>query len=172
MKHLLTKLLCGMAIVGMLLGGLAFAPRGAEAGLWWPDKNECAFLGAINKYRQAHGVRPLTFSRSLGAAAEYHAMYMARTDDVDHTLGNISWVDNIFNFGYPTGQGMGENVLAGRQSADGALLLWKSSPGHNQNMLDPNWVTIGVGRAVNLNGKYGFYWATTFGSHSHRTISC
>lgn len=173
MNRLFTRLLCATAIVGMLLGGLAFtAPDGAEAGLWWPDKNECAFLSAINKYRAAHGVRPLTFSRSLGAAAENHSMYMAKTDDVDHTLGNLSWVDNIFNYGYPRGQGMGENVLAGRQSADGALMLWKTSPGHNQNMLDPNWTTIGVGRAVNLDGRYGFYWTTIFASRSNRTISC
>jgi uncharacterized protein YkwD len=98
---------------------------------------------------------------------------MAATDDVDHTLkGGLSWSDNIRNFGYPAGTGIGENVLAGRQSASGALALWKTSASHNQNMLNPKWKTIGIGRSVNKDGRYDFYWTTTFGTHSHRTISC
>ena len=172
MVNFIRNSLCALAIVAMAFGSIMVAPPKTEAGLWRPDVNECAFLADINAYRRAHGVRALTFSRSLGAAAENHSMYMARTDDVDHTLGSISWVDNIFDYGYPTGRAMGENVLAGRQSAGGALALWKTSPGHNQNMLDPQWTTIGVGRAVNLEGKYGFYWTTTFARGSNRTISC
>ena len=112
-------------------------------------------------------------SRSLGAAADNHSNYMAKTDDVDHSLqGGLSWSQNIYNYGYPTGQGIGENVLAGRKSASGALALWKTSPGHNANMLNPKWKTIGVGRAVNIDGRYDYYWTTTFGTTSHRTIYC
>jgi uncharacterized protein YkwD len=67
---------------------------------------------------------------------------------------------------------MGENVLAGRSSAGGALNLWKSSSGHNANMLNPSWKAIGIGRWVNANGYYKYYWTTTFGTLRHRTISC
>ena len=67
---------------------------------------------------------------------------------------------------------MGENVLAGRQSAGGALKLWESSPPHNENMLSKTWHAIGIARAVNTSGKYGYYWTTDFGSGSHRTIYC
>jgi uncharacterized protein YkwD len=172
MTRPLSKAILGIAVLMMVFGGLAMAPRQVEAGLWTPDANECAFLADINAYRKSKGVRALTFSRSLGMAADNHSIYMARTDDVDHTLGNKSWNDNILDYGYPKGQAMGENVLAGRQSADGAIGLWKTSPGHNANMLDPNWTTIGIARAVNLKGRYGYYWTTTFGGKSNRTISC
>lgn len=171
MKNSLARLLTFMAIVSLLLGSLLISPADAEA-LWAPDANECAFLNEINAYRKANGVSPLTFSRSLGMAAAHHSNYMAKTDDIDHTLGSVTWSQNILNYGYPEGQAMGENVLAGRKSAAGALSLWKSSPGHNQNMLSKTWKSIGVGRSVNLDGKYGYYWTTTFGGASHRTISC
>lgn len=174
MKSLLNRIVVAAAILSLSLGGLALSsPAPAEAGLWWPDANECAFLKEINAYRKANGLASLSFSRSLGAAADNHSNYMAATDDVDHSLqGGQAWSQNIYSYGYPTGQGIGENVLAGRQSAAGALMLWKTSPGHNANMLNPKWKSIGVGRAVNKDGRYDYYWTTTFGTAGHRTISC
>ena len=159
-------------VLSLVFGAFFLAPHGVEAGLWTPDVNECAFLREINAYRKANGVAPLTLSRSLSMAADNHSRYMARTDDIDHTLAAVSWSQNILNYGYPEGQAMGENVLAGRQSARGALALWQSSPGHNQNMLSTTWKAIGIARAVNTDGRYGYYWTTTFASSSHRTIAC
>jgi uncharacterized protein YkwD len=174
MKSFFNRVVVLAAILSLSLSGLALSsPTPAQAGLWVPDANECAFLKEINAYRKSRGISPLTFSRSLGAAADNHSNYMAQTDDVDHSLkGGLSWSQNIYNYGYPSGQGIGENVLAGRQSASGAIALWKTSSGHNQNMLNPKWKTIGVGRAVNKDGRYDYYWTTTFGTRSHRTISC
>ena len=148
------------------------AAQPADA-LWRPDANECKFLHVINDYRADYGLRPLLLSRSLSMAADYHSEYMASTDDVDHTLsGGSSWSANILAWGYPAGYGMGENVLAGRQCAGGALNLWISSPPHRANMLNPSWVAIGIGREYNPDGYYKFYWTTTFGTVRHRTISC
>lgn len=174
MKSLFSRIATLVAVLSLSLGGLAItSPEPALAGLWVPDANECAFLKEINAYRKANGVPPVKLSRSLGAAADYHSVYMAKTDDVDHTLqSGLAWSTNIYNYGYPTGQGIGENVLAGRKSAGGAINLWKTSPGHKANMLNPKWKAIGIGRAVNLDGRYDFYWTTTFGTATHRTISC
>lgn len=173
MKSLAVRIAVLAAILSMALGGLPVtAPQEAQAGLWVPNSHECAFLREINAYRKANGLGALTLSRSLSAAADNHSAYMARTDDVDHTLGKKSWSQNIYDYGYPEGKGIGENVLAGRSSAGGALTLWKTSPGHNANMLNPKWKTIGIGREVNTDGRYDYYWTTTFGTASHRTISC
>jgi uncharacterized protein YkwD len=136
-----------------------------------PSAIEWDFVNKINAYRAQNGVGALQMSRSLAAAARHHAYYMSRSDDIDHTLGSISWIQNIYNYGYPQGYHIGENVLAGRQSSGGALSLWTTSPAHNANMLDPDWIRIGVGRLYYAAGDYDFYWCTTFGSRSHRTIS-
>ena len=128
-------------------------------------------MNKINAYRAQNGVGSLQMSRSLAAAARHHAYYMSRSDDIDHTLGSVSWIQNIYNYGYPQNYHIGENVLGGRQSSGGALSLWTTSPAHNANMLDPDWIRIGVGRVYYAAGDYDFYWCTTFGSVSHRTIS-
>jgi uncharacterized protein YkwD len=174
MAGLMTRIATIAAILSLTLGVLLVRPSTADAALWTPDANECAFLSAINLYRKSNGVPAVSLSRSLSMAADYHSQYMAySTQDVDHTLsGGLSWSQNILNFGYPAGYGMGENVLAGRSSAGGALGLWKSSPGHNANMLNPSWKAIGIGRWVNADGYYKYYWTTTFGTVRHRTISC
>lgn len=172
MAGFITRFATFATVLTMALGVLLVRPDSAEA-LWAPDANECAFFNALNLYRRSKGVPAVTFSRSLGMAADYHSRYMARTDDVDHTLsGGTSWSSVILSYGYPEGYGMGENVLAGRQSAGGALNLWKTSPGHNDNMLNRSWKAVGIGRAVNLDGRYKYYWTNTFGTVRHRTISC
>jgi hypothetical protein len=40
----------------------------------------------------------------------------------------------------------------------------KASPGHNANMLSPNFVAIGIDRAFNHNSDFDHYWTTVFGS--------
>ena len=173
MAGFFSRLAMAVAIVSLTLGSLVVSPQSADAALWTPDASECAFLKLVNDYRRAHGVGPVKLSRSLSAAADYHSGYMARSDDVDHTLsGGASWSQNIRDFGYPSSLGIGENVLAGRQSAGGALTLWTTSAPHRGNMLDRSWQAIGIGRVAHMDGRYNFYWTTTFGTGSHRTISC
>src|SRR4051794_14013242 len=98
-----SRLLHVLAMLAIVLSVTLHASPGAEAGLWTPDANECAFLRDINAYRKSHGVGPLTLSRSLSMAADNHSRYMGRTDDVDHTLGTVTWAQNILNYGYPEG---------------------------------------------------------------------
>lgn len=172
MAGFITRIATLAAILSLTLGALLVRPESADAALWTPNASECAFLSAINLYRKSNGVPAVALSRSLSMAADNHSAYMAKTDDIDHSLGNVSWSQNILNYGYPSGYGIGENVLAGRSSAGGALTLWKSSPGHNKNMLNKSWKAIGIGREVNLKGRYDYYWTTTFGTVRHRTFSC
>lgn len=155
------------------IGALAFNIQDAQA-LWTPTRAECALFHYINEYRRENGVRPLLLSRSLGMAARSHAIYMAETDDVSHTLTGLglTWSENILRFGYPEGYALGEVVAAGRSSAAGTLNQWKNSPGHNRAILNPNFRAMGPGRAVNPDGRYVYYWCVDLGGVRHRTIDC
>jgi hypothetical protein len=67
-------------------------------------------------------------------------------------------------FGY-TGSGWGEVIRVGSSTPEGAFEAWRSSPGHNQVMLTSYFVVAGVGKAVNLDSYYGWYWTVDFGDY-------
>ena len=56
-----------------------------------------------------------------------------------------------------------ENAAAGYSTASAVLAGWQGSPGHDRNMLDPNSIAIGIGRACNPAAQYNCYWVTDFG---------
>ena len=64
-----------------------------------------------------------------------------------------------------TGFPSGENIAAGNAGAAGTFEQWRTSPGHNANMLGANFTQIGIGRATG-GGTYGSYWTNVFGGDS------
>lgn len=54
-----------------------------------------------------------------------------------------------------------ENIAYGYHSADTVFEAWRLSPGHNVNMLSPNYRAIGIGLAYSATGVP--YWTTNFG---------
>ncbi len=127
----------------------------------------------INEYRVANGLPQLHLSRSLSVAADYHSVDMANKDYFSHTLADgATWSQNIANHGYTYNTYQGENIAAGNESASATFNQWRNSPGHNANMLNPNFTAIGIGRAYNGSATYGWYWTTTFGGYADAVLTC
>ncbi len=135
---------------------------------------ELQFLSLINTYRAQHGLTKLVLGQHLDAAAQHHALDLATRNYFSHyTLGtNASPKDRLIAHGYPAGSTYwGENIYAGygtvngvdQASAQAAFTWWKNSPGHNANMLNPNFRAIGIDRQYNANSTYKYYWVTDFG---------
>src|SRR5262249_14214427 len=77
-----------------------------------------------------------------------------------------SFSQNMINFGYTNfGGTSGENIAAGYSTASSVFSAWKSSVGHNANMLMANYTAIGIGRAYGAKSTYGWYWTTDFGGY-------
>jgi uncharacterized protein YkwD/uncharacterized protein YraI len=130
------------------------------------DSEEVGFLALINDYRAASGLRPLSLSSSLSAAAAFHSADMAANGYLAHTLLDGTTVEqNMANFGYE-GSTHGENIAAGIQTAAEAMQTWQGSAEHNANMLNASFGAIGIGRAHDPNSQYGWYWTTIFGDVS------
>jgi uncharacterized protein YkwD/uncharacterized protein YraI len=130
------------------------------------DSEEVGFLALINDYRAASGLRPLSLSSSLSAAAAFHSADMAANGYLAHTLLDGTTVEqNMANFGYE-GSTHGENIAAGIQTAAEAMQTWQGSAEHNANMLSASFGAIGIGRAYDPNSQYGWYWTTIFGDVS------
>ncbi len=172
MRYLLQRL-GALAIIAWLALGTTADATATSWSDYDPDPTECALLAVMNEFRVDNGRRPLTLSATLGAAAEHHALDMAGNNVFSHTLSDgTSWNANIMDHRYVLGAATAENIAAGRSSAKGVFSLWVNSPGHKANMLDPELYAIGIARAYDADAKYGWYWTTTFGARSSRTVTC
>jgi uncharacterized protein YkwD len=129
------------------------------------DTEESAFVVLINDYRLQSGLTELQLSPLLVAASKWMSTDMANNNYFSHTdsLGRDPFTRMAF-FGYDVSGYSGENIAAGYASASDTFTQWQSSPAHNANMLDPNYFSLGVGRASNSNSTYDWYWTTDFGS--------
>lgn len=142
--------------------GTSVGPQIAAAALRI-DGEELAFMDLINAYRRTNGAGPLSLSLRLTVASEGHSRDMASRTYFSHESldGRTPW-ERMRAAGYRFSAPMGENLAVGFNSADTVFEGWKASPGHNRNMLDPDFVTVGVARVLSpVNSLY--YWTTDFG---------
>jgi hypothetical protein len=91
---------------------------------------------------------------------------MAQNNYFDHNdlpIGR-TWSQRISDSGYNHGTYIGENIAAGYGSAVNVFEGWRTSPGHNSNMLSTSFTAIGIGRYQG-GGTFGTYWTTVFGGY-------
>ena len=136
------------------------------------DGEELEFLRVINEYRENNGLPALILSDALSVASERHDEDMARYNFFAHeTLGSSYFPINsepwdrmaLSGYDYPDSY-RAENLAAGYETAEEAFEAWRTSPGHNVNMLDAKQRVIGVARIQEPDSYYGWYWTTDFGS--------
>ncbi|MBI2895302.1 MAG: CAP domain-containing protein [Deltaproteobacteria bacterium] len=152
----------GTLVAGLCLGLLPGLAAGQEAPSPGLDAEERAFLDLLNQYRRDNGLGELVATLTLNTAADRHAFDMASNDWFDHTGSDgSSPSDRCAWAGYPGG--CGENLAAGYQTARDAFEGWRSSPGHNANMLESDYAAVGVALEVAEGTTYTWYWATDFG---------
>ena len=146
-------------------------PSHAQSGATL-DSEEQAFLVLINNYRQQNGLVALQASTSLNTASDWMSNDMAQKNYFSHTdsLSRDPFT-RMRSFGYNFNTYMGENIAAGYSDAASTFNQWKNSAGHNQNMLNPNYKVIGIGRVANLSATYRYYWTTDFGGYIDAVVS-
>ncbi len=182
LKSSIVSLLVALGLLGATFAPVLAAPSGGadsldasftSASTWRPESVECEFLGLINNYRKSNGLGSLTLSLTLGAAAEHHSIDMAKNNIFSHTLSDgTSWAKNMADHGYPSNTSRAENIAAGRSTASQVFTRWKSSSGHNANMLSSKYNAIGIGRYYLSGSRYSYYWTNTFGSRVDTSYIC
>ncbi|GAP96160.1 CAP domain-containing protein [Leptolyngbya sp. NIES-2104] len=110
-----------------------------------------------NQQRVQQGLLPLTLNLTLNDVAEKHSVDMAVRSYFSHQGldGSLPW-DRMKSGGYNYSRAA-ENIAFGYPSAQEVVTAWMNSPGHRQNILDPNLREIGV-------GYYNGYWTQNFGT--------
>lgn len=132
------------------------------------DSQEEAFLDLINGYRADNGLGALVFSDTLNQAAAWKSAHMATNNYFGHDDPGLNrdFVGRLRDCGYTANTWLAENIAAGNDTAAETFEQWRTSPGHNSNMLNPNMVAIGVARVLNPDSQFRWYWTTEFGGEA------
>lgn len=154
--------------VGLLLGGLLVACKGGDGGggpqppPGPPDlpSARADMLSRHNGTRAAGGVPILTENPLLDQLAQAHAEYMAATATLTHVDASGGNVDDRATAAGYNWTNIGENI-AFDVSAVTIYNAWLGSSGHYNNIVNPSFTEIGMGRAI--LGVYQ-YWCVVFGN--------
>ena len=154
----------GLLFVAALFLSLATSPLGIAGPQLGQDEE--ALLDLINAHRAENGLSPLSISPTLTDAAAWMSRDMAEKDYFSHTdsLGRDPF-QRMAYFGYNYNAWKGENLAAGSDTAQLTFQLWRDSPGHNANMLNANFVVVGLAKAYDPDSTYRWYWAADFGGY-------
>lgn len=110
-------------------------------------------LSLINQERTKAGLNPVVMSKSLMKSAMTRCAESALYWDHTRPDGTDCFtVSDIVD---------GENIGVGASSPEYIMKSFMNSHGHKSNILDPDWVSVGVGCVV-IDGTY--YWSQLFSS--------
>jgi uncharacterized protein YkwD len=146
--------------LSVVVAALALVPAGHAA-----DRQttlEAGMTRVINAIRREHGLRPLTISAGLTAAAVQHTREMGTDGYFAHRSRNGSefWkrIEHWYGSTGWRSWEVGENLLysAPYTSATDAVTSWMNSPPHRENILDPSWHELGIA-AIHFDDAPGEY---------------
>ena len=172
-------------LTGRLLVGLSLCFLSSTALASYDltlDEEELDFLQRINAYRAEIGAPCLTPSPTMNAAADYMSRFMGEEGFFDHNeppcdeAGDICTgrdpFDRITDFGHTDWRTSAENIAAGNPDGASTFDQWKNSPGHDRNMRNGDFTSIGIGRVEVPSSYYRFYWTTNFSDHIDGNGDC
>jgi uncharacterized protein YkwD len=142
---------CGGGGLSSLFGGLGGG--GAPAHRVSTNTNHAkAAAGLVSQYRTGQGLPAVVADPTLNRAAEVQARAVAEAGALSH--GQFASRMSSFGInGYSA-----ENLTAGSKTVEQAIVRWKNSPGHNQNLLMPEARRIGIAYASSPGAGYEHYW--------------
>jgi len=144
--------------------------RNLSAASFCADPEESAFLSLMNTYRVQNGLKPLVFSQTIGAAADYHSVDMALNGILSHTLSDgTDWAQNMTNFGYTYNTWRGEIAAGGYLTASQTFEQLRLSPTHNAIMLSTSYTAVGIGTA-NTGNEQSARWTVDFGGYADAAV--
>jgi len=122
-------------------------------------------LTLINQARTDQGLATLTLRSPLTAAARVHSADMACNNFISHTGSDGSRpADRVAAQGYSF-TWIGENIYAGggsNNTPERAFEWWMNSTPHRNNILGPNYQSIGIGYQYSSESQYGGHFTLVF----------
>jgi uncharacterized protein YkwD len=126
-------------------------------------------LNLHNQERAKRGAPALRYDTRLAQAALDHGQDLVRRNYFSHQSPEGEWPqDRTLRRGYPgrVSENLARTVPASfdprSANADWALNMWRQSPGHWQNAMDPTHTDFGAARVQDSQGRY--IWVVDFGT--------
>ena len=153
------RLLPVAVVAVVLLPAVALGSAGPQ--ITSADRLEGSVLDELNLVRLEYGRSQLKLSSGLTAAADSHTLEMVRAGYFGHESADGShFARRIKGFYRPLRRPwtVGENLIwqERRLSARAAVAAWLASPGHRENLLEPDFREVGIA-AVRAQGAPGVY---------------
>jgi uncharacterized protein YkwD len=108
-------------------------------------------LRLTNEFRKQAERQPLKAEKRLEKAAAYFAAFMARTDKYGHEVDGNKSEDRIAAYEYDAcltaeniAYAMNSDGFTTKDLAGTFFEMWKKSPSHRDNMLDPDAKDVGI----------------------------
>ncbi|MDP9067442.1 MAG: CAP domain-containing protein [Actinomycetota bacterium] len=131
----------------LIVGSIATAQPAWAAPCYEQSQLEAQMAAATNQARRNAGLRALAVDPQLSQVAEVHSYWMERQNRLYHS-NRLGWkVTNWVSLGENVGYGGSISTLQ---------QMFMDSPGHRQNILDPNFTYIGV----SVRPEAGRLWVT------------
>ena len=163
-------LLIAAVLICAVLLGFVFAGE-ARAAVSYTTQ-EIAFIDQLNQYRAANGLQSLMLSDMISEACDRHGADMGKYAYFSHYSLHSDWFaynatpwDRMAMSGYTFNTSKAENIAAGQTTASEVFTAWKSSSGHNANMLGSAYRVVGVSQVIVPGSPYTSYWVTDFGGY-------
>jgi uncharacterized protein YkwD len=118
----------------------------------------------INAYRKEKGLRPLKLNAALMEAAKMHSRDLAKWDRISHygSDGSNHW-DRVKSAGY-NAKVAAENVGTGQVTIEEVIKGWKTSPGHNKNLLLADAEHMGIALVQDPKTEFKTFWTLVIGA--------
>lgn len=144
------SLFCGLVVV-LALAAAPLATSGRKTSAQREQTLEQGVLREVNRVRATHGLRSLTISKGLNAAATFQTRALLTQGLFDHdSPAGGAFGERLHRY-YPVAGAhawsVGENLLWSSAGIDagGVVRRWLDSPGHRRIMLGSTWREFGVG---------------------------
>ena len=120
-------------------------------------------LALTNLERARHGIAPLVWDSDLARASLIHSTDMARNNFVSHVGSNGLTPGGRVRLESNTMTRVAENIAGGTRTPERTVEAWMRSPGHRANILNEEFVYMGVGIYVLDGTQWGIYITQKFG---------
>ena len=130
------------------------------SNLYSAEGYQKTILKYVNQERKAKRLAPLVMNEKLNKIAVIKAIDMAKEEKLSHDSKKFGMTFNLIKKENIKYKSAAENIARWHDTPEFVMERWMKSKGHRDNILSKNYNEIGIGKAVDKDGKN--YWVQIF----------